>query len=68
MGEGQETRDERRQEIAVDRVRDRLIVIELVGTGADCALVGFLNDAKCDGAGQTSRAPARHGGADRIGL
>ena len=37
-------RYERRHELAVDQVREHLIVVQLVGVGADCALVCFFND------------------------
>ena len=62
------TRDEMRHELAVHRVGERLIVIELVGAGANCALLCFLNDKWCHCARKPSHVPVRHCGAERIRL
>ena len=43
-GTGDEKRDERGYELADVQVRERFIMTELVGVGADCALVYLLND------------------------
>lgn len=42
---GQEARDEQEHELTVGRARERLVIIEIVGAGADCALVCFLDNA-----------------------